>query len=224
MGDGIWAARGDIRMMPGFYFPVTSHVVRISSGGLLLHSPIDFTEEMVRAVRALGEVEKIVAPSLAHVSYLKKAHDLFPAAELFGPVGLDKKFPELSFAELLGARQSIALGADFQHVFVGGAPTLNEIVFRHRESNCLIVADYFFNIHETRGLLTRPILRYASDALGKATQSKLWRKFVKEKQAAREAAEHVLALEFDRILVGHGEVIENGREVAERSLAWLLDG
>lgn len=223
MGSGIWAARGDIRLMPGFYFPVTSHVIRLASGGLLLHSPIDFSEEMVRAVRELGEVEKIFAPSLAHVSYLKKAHSLFPAAELLGPEGLDKKFPELSFGELLGARQSIALEADFQAVIVGGAPTLNEIVLRHRESNCLIVADYFFNIHETRGFLTRPILRYASDALCKATQSKLWRKFVKDKQAARKSAEDVLALDFGRILVGHGQPIENGREVAEKSLRWLLD-
>lgn len=190
----------------------------------MVHSPIDFSEETVQAIRKMGEVEKIIAPSLAHVSYLKRAHELFPKAELLGPVGLGEKFPELSFAELLGAGESRALSADFEQVFVGGAPAFNEIVLRHRESSCLIVADYFFNIHETRGLLTRPLLRYVSDALGKPTQSRLWRKVVKDREAAQKSAEEVLRLEFRRVLVGHGRPIENGREVAEQSLAWLLQG
>jgi hypothetical protein len=33
----------------------------------------------------------------------------------------------------------------------------------------------------------------------------------------------VLALDFQRVLVGHGQPIENGREVAEDSLKWLVD-
>jgi hypothetical protein len=66
-------------------------------------------------------------------------------------------------------------------------------------------------------------LRYVSDALGKPTQSKLWRKVVKDRKAARQSAEQVLALDFQRVLVGHGQPIENGREVAEESLKWLVD-
>lgn len=221
---GIWAVSGDLRLIPGFYLPVTSHVIRLASGGLMVHSPIDFSEGTVQAIRKLGEVEKIFAPNLAHTSFLTKAHELFPHAELVGPEGLEKKIPELSFAEIVGAKQSIALAPDFEHVFVGGAPTVNEIVLRHRESGCLIVADYFFNIHTTRGFLTRPVLRFVSDALGKPTQSKLWRRFVKDQQAARQSAQDVLGLEFGRVLVSHGQPIENGRKAAEKSLAWLLEG
>lgn len=221
---GIWAVSGDLRLIPGFYLPVTSHVIRLASGGLMVHSPVDFSEGTVQAIRKLGEVEKIFAPNLAHISFLKKARDLFPHAELLAPAGLGEKIPDLSFAEMVGAKESIALAPDFDHVFVGGAPTVNEIVLRHRESGCLIVADYFFNIHATRGFLTRPVLHYLSDALGKPTQSKLWRKFVKDKQAARKSAQDVLGLEFGRVLVSHGQPIENGREAAEKSLAWLLEG
>ncbi len=219
---GIWAIRGDLRLMPGMYFPVTAHVFRMQSGGLLIHSPIDFSEEVVSAIRTLGEVEWILAPSLYHVSFFKKAHEQFPEARLVGPAGLDAKFPRLTFHELVGEQPSGTLGADFDHVFVGGAPTFNEIVLRHRESGCLIVADYFFNIQEARGVLTRPILQYVSDAWQKPTQSKLWRKAVKDKAAAQKSAKDVLALEFGRILVGHGQPIKNGREVAEKSLAWLF--
>jgi hypothetical protein len=197
--------------------------VRLASGGLLLHSPIGFSEETVRDIRRIGEVEKILAPCLGHVTYLKQAHETFPEAELLGPVGIAEKMPALSFVEIVGAGPSGALSADFEHVFIGGAPSFNEVVLRHRASGCLIVADYFFNIHQTRGLYTRPVLRYVSDALGKPTQSKLWRKVVKDRKAARQSAEQVLALDFQRVLVGHGQPIENGREVAEDSLKWLVD-
>lgn len=220
--QGVWAATGEMRVFPGVYFPVTSHIVRLASGGLLVHSPIDFKEDEVLAIRKLGEVEKILAPNLGHVTFLKKAHELFPGAELLGPVGLDAKFPDLRFAEILGEASSRALAADFEQVFVGGAPSVSEIVLRHHTSGCLIVADYFFNIHETRGLFTRPLLRYVSDALEKPAQSRLWRKATQNKAAARKSAEAVLALEFHRVLVGHGRPIENGKTVAKKCLSWLF--
>lgn len=223
LDSGIWAATGDLGLVPGVYFPVTSHIVRLESGGLLVHSPIDFSPEEVAAMRKLGEVEKIFAPNLGHTTYLKKAHELFPNAALLGPVGLREKVPGLPFSDLVGEDICPALAADFEQVFVGGAPSISEIILRHRKSSCLIVADYFFNIHEARGLFTRPLLRYVSDAWGKPTQSKLWRKAIKDKAAARKSAEAVLGLEFERVLVGHGRPIENGREVAETSLRWLFD-
>lgn len=219
----IWAATGELRMAPGVYFPITSHIVRLESGGLLLHSPVDFSSDEVAAIRQLGCVEKIIAPNLGHTSYLKKAHGLFPDAALLGPVGIQEKFTDLPFSEIVGGDNCPALSKDFEHVFVGGAPSVSEIVLRHRASSCLIVADYFFNIHEARGFFTRALLRHVSDAWRKPVQSKLWRKFVKDKDAARKSAEAVLALEFQRVLVGHGRPIENGREVAKTSLSWLFE-
>ena len=220
--DGIWATRGDLRLMPGMYFPVTSHIIRLSSGGLLIHSPIEFSDEVLAAIRRLGDVEFILAPSLYHVTYFKKAKEQFPDAEMLGPKGLDTKVSDVSYREIISTAPSETLGTDFEHVFVGGAPKFNELVLRHRATNSLIVADYFFNIVETRGFLTRPVLKFASDALGKPTQSKLWRKVTEDKAAARKSAEDVLRLDFGRILVGHGRPIDEGRKVAESSLAWLF--
>lgn len=222
VAEGIWATYGDLRLMPGMYFPVTSHIIQLSTGGLLIHSPIAFSDEVLASIRALGEVRYILAPSLFHVSFFKKAKEHFPDAEMLGPLGIDSKVPDVSCHELIGSERSEALGNDFEHVFVGGAPKFNELVLRHRPTDCLIVADYFFNIGETRGWLTRPVLKFASDALGKPTQSKLWRKVVQDHGAARKSAEQILGLDFDRILVGHGRPIESGRQVAETSLAWLF--
>lgn len=219
---GIWALSGEMRVAPGVIFPAKSHIIRLKSGALLIHSPIAMGEMEVAAIRELGDVSTILAPSLFHTSFLEKAHHCFPEAALLGPLGIDKKFPRLSFSELVGAGESRTLSHDFDHVFAAGAPKVNELVLRHHESNALLVADYFFNIHEVRGFMTKFVLKVVSDSYGKATQSKLWHKVTRDRAAAKKSAEEILALEFGRVLVCHGETIANGREVAKRSLKWLI--
>lgn len=46
---------------------------------------------------------------------------------------------------------------------------------------------------------------------------------IRDREAARRSVERILEWEFDRILPGHGEIVEaGGREALRRDLAWLL--
>jgi len=51
----------------------------------------------------------------------------------------------------------------------------------------------------------------------------LWRKVTDDKALMKQSAQSVLKLDFRRIIMCHGDVIEDGRAMAERSLSWLLD-
>jgi len=219
----IWAVEGDLKLGPGFYFPVRCTVVRLSDGGLLLHSPVAFSQEAVTAIRELGEVRFLFAPNLFHNKYLGTAHGHFPRAELVGPRGLRQKLERLPIERELGEGDAAPFGPDLRAIFVGGAPTFNEILLHDARSGTLIVGDYFFNVHKTRGFLTRFVLKNVSDAFERPAMSKLWRRATRDRTAMKRAALELLELEVQHIVVCHGEVIQGGREVVRREVAWLLE-
>lgn len=224
LDQGLWAVDAVSKVAPGFHLPVRCTVVKLSDGGLLLYSPIRFTDEVVSEIKKLGEVSTLFAPNLYHNSFIASAQQHFPSAKLVGPSGMQKRVKRLSVDREVGEGEAEPFGPDFRAVFVGGAPKFNEILLQHRPSGTLLVADYFFNIHETKGFLTPFILDKLSGALKKPAQSKLWRKAVVDEQAMRRSAETLLSLEFRRIVMCHGTVLEDGREMSERELAWLVGG
>ncbi len=72
-----------------------------------------------------------------------------------------------------------------------------------------------------RSLLTRFYLRLTG-AWGGPRQSRLLRTFITDKEAARASTERLLAWDFDRIIVCHGDILETGGHTALReATAWL---
>jgi len=59
-GEAIWSAAFPLRFM-GIQVGTRSTIVRLESGGLALISPGTFSSAQLDAIRALGEVEAIVA-------------------------------------------------------------------------------------------------------------------------------------------------------------------
>ena len=56
-----------------------------------------------------------------------------------------------------------------------------------------------------------------------AMPSKLDPWLIKDRAAARASLERILAWDFDRIIVAHGDVLESGgHEILRRGYAWLL--
>ena len=48
---------------------------------------------------------------------------------------------------------------------------------------------------------------------------------IRDRAAARGSLERILAWDFDRVIVAHGEVLEHGgREALRAGYRWLLDG
>jgi len=97
---------------------------------------------------------------------------------------------------------------------------LGEVVLFHRPSRTLVLTDLCFNIHGSSSQVARLFFRVNG----------IWQRFgpsrmirhlaVSDRAALRRSLEHVLRWEFDRILPGHGEVIERAGPAALRA-AWL---
>ncbi|HVH41921.1 MAG TPA: DUF4336 domain-containing protein [Labilithrix sp.] len=220
IAEDIWAQENHIALPAGMSLPCRATIMRLPTGGLVIHSPLAIDDATAKEIDALGDVRFIVAPNGLHWMFLKAAKSRYPQARVFGSPVLAKKLGDFAF-EHLPERGGID-GMDGVRIErIQGAPRIQEHVFLHETSRSLLVTDLVFNVHECRSFLMRFFLRIGG-TWKKTAQSLEWRFLVKDRPAAAQSASEVLTWDFERVVVGHGEVVEDdARERARRALAWM---
>jgi hypothetical protein len=205
-----------LKMLPGVSLPLRSMLVT-GRGQQILVSPVGTSEE---ASYIGSEPLTLVAPSLLHHLHLPAAVERFHPVALWGPPGLPEKLPALGPIRVLGV-DPWPHADQLEFVVIEGAAKRNEVVFFHRASRTIYTADLFFNIREPGGILTSLALRFMG-LYRRFGASRLWRSWVTDRAAFTRSIEAVLAWDFDRIVVAHGEVLEyNARDQFEISLREL---
>jgi hypothetical protein len=196
-------------------------VARCASGGLLLHSPIAPTTELRAAVDALGPVESLVAPNRWHHLYIGAWMNAYPNARAFAAPGLERKRRDIAFHGVLDDAPG-PWAPDLEHVPWRGAPVMSEVVFFHRASRTLVLTDAAHNFASGRPWFTRTVFRALGGYGGfRSTRPDRW--LTKDRAAARASLERVLAWDFDRVIVSHGDVLDGGgRDALRAAYAWLL--
>ena len=196
-------------------------VVRLGDGSLLLHSPVALDAPTRAAVDAIGPVRWIVGPSKVHHLFLSPWTTAYPDAALCGTPGLPEKRRDLRFAHGLDQTLRAAWDRHVQFLLFEGAPGLNETVFFHPATRTLVLTDLAFNLPP--GAPNRARLFHALvGAVGRFGPHRLVRFFIRDRPAARRSLERILAWDFDRIVVAHGEVLERGgKDAMERAFAFL---
>jgi hypothetical protein len=198
-------------------------VIGLRDGGLLLHSPVPCDAATRAAVDRIGEPRWIVGPSRVHHFYLGDWVRAYPSAVLCGAPGLAEKRRDLRFDRVVDD----ALAAEWRgevriHLFAG-APALNEVVFFHPASRTLVLTDLAFNVRP--GPSDRaPLFHRLVGATGRFGPHRIVRLAIRDRRAARRSLDAVLAWDFDRVVVTHGEVLERGgREALRAAFAFLGD-
>jgi hypothetical protein len=191
-------------------------LARLPAGGLWVHSPIPWPAGLRAEVAALGPVRHVVGPNRFHDECMREFQAEYPEAAFHAAPGLAQDRPDIGFQpEPLGDTAHPAwAGAIDQHL-VRGMPRLNEVVFLHRASRSLLLADLAFNLGPDAPWLTRLAMRL-SGAWGRFAPSRLCRSLMKDRRAVRASIDHILEWDFDRIILGHGRNIESGGKAALR--------
>jgi hypothetical protein len=111
----------------------------------------------------------------------------------------------------------------FQAWRPNGSQIYNEVVFCHYPSGSLIITDIASNFGVTAPFKTR----LTAKILGSYNQmrpSRLEKWGTKDKADVEASVREVLNWPFDRIIPGHGEIVEsNGREMFKIGYEWFLD-
>lgn len=205
LADGLWATEHDLFMGP-VHFRGRMTVVRLGSGGLLLHSVVPIDDGLAAELAALGPVEHIVAPNLLHHVHLEPVIQRYADAAVWGVPGLAEKRPGIRWSETLG-RTTPAWADEFEPLSIDGMPKVNEWVFFHRATGSLVVTDLVFNIHEVKGWITPWVLRLGG-AYRRFAQSRLIRMQIRDAHAAAASGSRLLAWPIERVVMAHGHVVD----------------
>lgn len=195
-------------------------VVRLSSGGVLLHSPIPMRADLRAAIDAIGPVKHIVCPNVFHHTYAGEAVGAYPDALLHGPAKLHAKRRDLHFHAVLSEIPHADWRNDLAPIAIDGS-IVKETVFFHLPSGTLITADLVENFKSHDHMPTRVYL-WLGGLLGKPGWHPLMRLIYVNRKAARASVERILALPIERVVVAHGDVITaDAREAVRAGLKWL---
>jgi hypothetical protein len=197
-------------------------VIRLSGGRLLLHSPVALDDGLRAELDALGRVCFAVAPNRVHHLYAGDVAKAYPDARLWIGPGLERKRPDLVYEAILGDEAPVEWRGEVDQVFFGGRPYENEVAFFHRASRTLVLCDLAFNFGPGAPAFTRFWMRLIR-SYGKLGPSKLDPFLIRDRRVARESLKRILAWDFDRVIVAHGDVQESGGHALIRDgYAWLL--
>jgi len=219
--DRIWTLDRPV-WFGGVRLRARTTVVRLDDGSLLLHTPAPVAGALAAQLRALGPVRWLVVPNCWHHLGTPAAAAHFPEAQVVGP------------ASALDRNKSLRLHVDIRDAQFGervpelealplrGVPFWDETVLYHRPTQTLLGADIVCRAdakdHWTWRCAARLTgcyerVRVPPDA----------RKKIPDKAAAARSIRAMLERPAQRLIVGHGDVIEAGfRDSLAR--AWRLEG
>jgi hypothetical protein len=222
LAPDLWVAEGPLRYMD-FEMGRRMAVIRLSGGGLLVHSPVELTDTLRSELNRLGDVRFVVPASNLHGHlHMEQYIDAYPDATLFAAPGLASKRTDLGFGGELGDTPDPAWSEDLDQTTFEGHIRLTEIEFFHPKTRTLIAGDLCFNIGFDWPLATRE-LAWGAKMRPRLGPTTAFRRGLTDADAARLSLERILGWDFDRILPGHGEIVdENARQAFLDGFAWLL--
>lgn len=219
IANDIWVCKA-AHTFAGLHVGTRMTIVRLSTGGVLLHSPIALSADVRAELDAIGPVRHIVCPNMFHHMYAADALSAYPTAKLHGPAKLHKKRKDLRFDAVLSEVPDADWQQDFITISIEGS-LLGETVLYHQPSKTLITCDLVENFKSHPHWFTRTYLKL-NGMFGHITWPPVMRVLYINRKAARRSMDRILALPFERIIIAHGDnITSDARETLRRGLLWL---
>lgn len=195
----------------GIIFTARMTIVQLADGGLWLHSPGIIDDALKAEIDALGPVRFLIGPGTYHWLHLGRARELFPDAEVHICPGIERKDHMIKFDWFLGDLAPAAWAGQIDQVLVRGTRFIWEVAFFHRASKTLILTDLVENIGDSTpgvGLPLRFWFKCVFRMWNKARPAPEYQVGWKNRKAARESLDRILAWDFDRVVIAHGDLID----------------
>jgi hypothetical protein len=215
LADNLWVKVYPLALL-GTLLGRTVTIIRLSSGRLVLHSTAPFSRRDVEEIRACGELSWLVEAMILHDTYARQGRDAFPHIPFLAPNGFDEV---VNFATQPLLPTPAEWSGELEVFPLAGLPRLQEHVFLHIPSRTLIVADLVFNFNPEETGWDFFFHHYLAGIKRYPGLSWIFRLCIHDHSAFRESMTPILAADFDRIIVGHGRIVErNGKALLRRAL------
>ncbi len=136
IAEGVWIVdSGPLRIL-GIPLPVRMTVMRLGSGDMWLHSPTRYDEELRRAIERLGPIRHLIAPNVAHWSFLKAWQEHCPGAMTWAAPNLRQRRQvrkaKLRLDRDLSDTPPPEWAGEIEQIVVPGGGGFREVDFFHR--------------------------------------------------------------------------------------------
>ena len=228
----IWIVDGPVITFKKLPFPTRMTIVRLASGDLFVHSPTELTEPLKAEIDALGPVRHLVSPNKIHYWWIGAWGDVYPNAIKWASPGARPAAEKQGwrFDRDLGADPDATWADDIDQFIVRGSRVLPEVIFFHKRSRCLILADLIENFEpsKVRSVFLRTLFKLVGIADpngGMPFDLRLtdWGR----RDAIAAAVGRMIAWNPQRIILSHGRWYpDNGVAELRRAFRWIggIDG
>jgi len=221
----VWVHAYPVRYA-GSRFNARTTLIRLANGRVILHSPGPLDDRLKRAIEAVGPVGWIVAPGTFHHLHVAAAAAAFPQARVLICAGVEKKQPRLRVDAVLAATPPSDWGGEIALQPVTANRIIREVVFLHRPSRTLIVTDLIELIGDDTPGVDR-VLKFWWKAVtfmwNKPRPAPEYRLGWSDRRAAAAQLAAILAWDFDRIVLSHGDLVtDNAKAVAREAWGRVL--
>jgi len=211
--SNIWVAETEFRFA-GADFGNRMTLIRLPSGKLLLHSPIEFNELLAREIDLIGDVGFIITPNNFHGLFVERWCAKYPDARYYST-----KENNIPGGHSLSQLSNEDLESSVEIVAIEGISKLNEFVFFHSESATLILTDLAFNFDCNVSLWSKIFYRL-NGCYDKFGPSRLMKSMIDDPDELMLSLDKMNKCNFTRIIVSHGKIVEeNAKLIFEKAFS-----
>ena len=223
----IWIVDGPVIYFKKVPFQTRMTVIRLKSGDLFVHSPTALTEALKAEIDRLGPVRHLISPNKIHYWWIGEWGEAYPDALKWASPGVrpSARKQGWDFDRELGEIAESAWREDIDQLVVHGGRFMDEVVFFHRGSRSLILADLIENF-EPR-MVHSPILKWLLKLAGNCDPDgklpiDLRLSFWGRHGQISRAVNRMLEWAPERIILAHGRWYpSNGVAELRRAFRWV---
>ncbi|MDH3325090.1 MAG: hypothetical protein OEM38_00060 [Gammaproteobacteria bacterium] len=201
LGSNIWVVERDFSFS-GTDFGNRMTILRLPSGKLVLHSPVEYSDDLANEVNDIGKVAFIITPNNFHGLFSKKWCSVYPKAKYY-----TAKVSGAGESNVLSALRSVDLESSVEIVKIEGISKLNEFAFIHLESSTLILTDLAFNFDSNVSLWSKVFFKL-NGCYERFGPSRLMKSLIDSPEKLSCSIKTISGYAFNKIVVSHGNVVD----------------
>ena len=216
LAENLWLLAYPLRML-GADLRRNVTLIRLRSGKMVIHSTAPFSPDDVAAIRTLGAPGWLLDGILRHDTFAKEGRLAFPGIPYLAPEGFSEV---VGFATTTIVPPPIEWDGELLALEIQGAPEARDTALFHVPSRTLILTELIFNFGGDEPIWTELLLRVAVGGEHHPGMPRPVKAGVKDAAAFQSSLATIIGWDFYRVIVGHGDVIEqDGKAKLRTALA-----